>query len=190
MLGLTAAIVSYLVGSFPTAYVIGKHFRNVNISSNGTGNIGAMNAYEVTGSRIIGISVGTIDAAKGFLATLLFERNFGLLIGLTAALFAVLGHNYSLFMKFKGGRGLATAAGSLLVLQPLSVPVYLGTYFLLRKIGLRLYLSSVIGILSSSIPLFASMVSSLPLIALSAAFIAVILSKHLLPLKDELINAH
>ena len=102
MLGLSAAIVSYLVGSFPTAYVIGKHFRKIDLSRNGSGNLGAMNAYEVTGSKSIGIVVALIDMSKGFLVTSLSFRNYGIIIGLTAALFVVIGHNYSLYVRFKG----------------------------------------------------------------------------------------
>lgn len=190
MLGLTVAILSYLIGSFPTAYVIGKHFRKVDLSRNGSGNIGAMNAYEVTGSKFIGISVAAIDITKGLLVTLLSERDFGLILGLVAALFVVVGHNYSVFMKFKGGRGLATSAGALLILQPLAVPVYLVTYLLLRIIGLKLYLASVIGLALGSIFIFTKMYPAPVPLALSAALIAVVLSKHLLPLKTEIRNAY
>ncbi len=189
MLGLSAAIVSYLVGSFPTAYVIGKYFRNVDLSRNGSGNLGAMNAYEVTGSKSIGIIVASIDISKGFLVTSLSFWNYGMVAGMIAALFVVVGHNYSLFVRFKGGRGLATAAGALLVVQPLAVLLYLFIYFLLRAVGLRLYLSSVIGIVLASIPLFMKTYPApFPLI-LSAGLIAVVLSKHLLPLRTEISNA-
>lgn len=189
MLGLAAAIVSYLVGSFPTAYVIGKHFRDVDLSRHGSGNIGAMNAYDVTGSKIIGISVGIIDVVKGFLMTFLSERYLGLTPCLIAAFFVVLGHNYSLFMRFKGGRGLASAAGALLVVQPLAVPVYLFVYFILRAVGLKLYLSSVIGIISAAAFLLAKYYPAPVPVALSAGLIAVVLSKHLSPLKAEIKNA-
>lgn len=189
MLGLTAAIVAYLVGSFPTAYVIGKHYRDVDVSRNGSGNIGAMNAYEVTGSKLIGISVAVVDLAKGFVVTFAANLIFGLTIGLVAALFVVVGHNYSAFIKFKGGRGLATAAGALLVIQPWSVPVYLGIYGLLRKVGMKLYISSVIGIAFASALIFVRIYPAVVPTALSGGLIAVVLSKHLLPLKAEIKNA-
>ena len=189
MLGLSAALVSYLVGSFPTAYVIGKHFRKIDLSRNGSGNLGAMNAYEVTGSKSLGIVVALIDIAKGFLVTSLSFWNYGIVVGMFAALFVVLGHNYSLYVRFKGGRGLAAAAGSLLVIQPLVVLLYLFIYFLLRTIGLRLYLSSVIGIVLASIPLFMKTYPAPLPLSLSAGLIMVVLSKHLLPLRDEINNA-
>lgn len=186
MLGLIAAVVSYLVGSFPTAYVIGKRFRRIDLSRDGTGNIGAMNAYAVTGSKMIGISVGLIDLMKGFSVTFLFDRGFGLLLGLTAALFVVIGHNYSVFMKFKGGRGLASSAGALLVIQPISVPVYLVTYFVLRGIGLRLYLSSVVGTLFAAAVLLYGLPQNPIALALAIGVVAVVMSKHLIPLRNEI----
>lgn len=189
MLGLAAAVVSYLVGSFPTAYLIGKYFRRIDLSKNGTGNIGAMNAYAVTGSKAIGISVALIDVLKGFSMTFLFDKSSGLILGLMAALFVVIGHNYSVFMRFKGGRGLAAAAGALLVIAPLAVPVYLAVYFVLRGVGMKLYLSSVIGILFAAAVLIYGMVPGPEAIALSAAIVAVVLSKHLLPLINEIKNA-
>lgn len=189
MLGLAIAIVSYLVGSFPTAYVIGKHLRNIDMSRNGSGNIGAMNAYEVTGSKAIGISVGAIDVMKGLLVTYLSARMFGLTLGLTSAFFVVLGHNYSAFLKFKGGRGLATGAGALLVIQPIAVPVYLGIYFLLRLLGLKLYLASVIGTIAAFVVLFIEMSPVVLNMAVSTALFAAVISKHVLPLKDEFQNA-
>ncbi len=189
MLGLSAAIVSYLVGSFPTAYVIGKHFRKIDLSRNGSGNLGAMNAYEVTGSKSIGIVVALIDMSKGFLVTSLSFWNYGIIIGLTAALFVVIGHNYSLYVGFKGGRGLATAAGALLVLQPLAVPLYLFIYFMLRMLSVKLYLSSVIGIALASVPLFVKMYPAPVPLMLSAGLILAVLSKHLTPLKTEIKDA-
>ncbi len=190
MLGLAAALLSYLLGSFPTAYVFGKHFRGIDISKNGSGNIGAMNAYDVTGSKAIGITVGSIDVAKGFAATVIPHIYLGSMAGLVSALFVVTGHNYSSFMKFKGGRGLASAAGALLVLQPLCLPVYLGVYYFLRTAGFKLYLSSVAGIISASVPLFWGTHGSAASIFLSAALMIVVLSKHIAPLKNEMVNVN
>ncbi len=189
MLGLIAAIVSYSVGSFPTAYVIGKRFRRIDLSRNGTGNIGAMNAYAVTGSKMIGVSVGMIDLIKGFSMTFLFDRISGLVIALVAALFVVLGHNFSVFMKFKGGRGLASSAGAFLVIQPIAVGVYLVTYFILRGMGLRLYLSSVAGIILAAVAVCYSLWSKPVALALAIGVVVVVMSKHIVPLKNELKNA-
>ncbi len=189
MLILAAAVTAYLIGSIPTAYVIGKRLRGIDILRNGSGNIGAMNAYEVTGSKAIGIGVGAIDVLKGLVVTLIFDYNFGLTAGLTAALFAVVGHNYSIFINFRGGRGLATAAGALLIIQPLAVAVYLAIYFVLRIAKLKLYVSSVAGILCGSIPVFLKIIPVANAEFLTLLLLAVILSKHVVPLKNELQNA-
>jgi len=187
---ISLSIAAYLIGSFPTAYVIGKLTRGIDITKNGTGNIGAMNAYEVTGSKAITIAVGIIDMLKGFIAAFAAQNNFGLGISgaLIAAFFVVLGHNYSMFMKFKGGRGLAAAAGAFIIIVPWSVVVYLAVYLLLRKLSLKLYLSSVAGILAASVPLLVRFRVAPIFEIVAAAIIAVVLSKHFIPLKNELQN--
>lgn len=183
------AVLAYLVGSFPTAYVIGKNVRGIDISRKGTGSIGAMNAYAVTGSKTIGIVVGAIDILKGLVVTLLAQYKFGLTASVIAALFVVLGHNYSIFMRFKGGRGLATAAGSFLIIQPVCVAIYLLVYFVLRAAKLKLYFSSVSGILIASIPIFIKPILTPVPEAFAALLLIVILSKHLIPLRNELQNS-
>ena len=188
MLNLAAAVVAYLIGSIPTAYLIGKYLRGIDISKNGTGNIGAMNAFEVTRSKTIGITVGAIDIAKGTLVTFVAMNLFGLVTGLVASLFVVLGHNYSVYMDFKGGRGLATSAGAFLVLAPLAIGAYLLIYYGLRLLGLKLYLSSVLGILAAAILVVWNFSSSITGIIVSGTLMLVVLSKHLIPLRNELRN--
>ncbi len=183
------AVFAYLVGSFPTAYVIGKNVRGIDISKKGTGSIGAMNAYSVTGSKTIGIAVGAIDILKGLIVTLLGKYEFGVTASVIAALFVVLGHNYSIFMRFKGGRGLATAAGSFLIIQPVCVAVYLLVYFVLRAAKLKLYISSVSGIFIGSIPIFIKPILTPVPEVFAALLLIVILSKHLIPLRNELQNS-
>ena len=185
---LPVAVIAYLIGSFPTAYVIGKYTRGIDVSRNGTGNIGAMNAYEVTGSKTIGITVVIIDMLKGLIVTFGTQYEFGITIALAAAFFAVLGHNYSIFMKFKGGRGLATAAGALLIVQPIAVALYLVIYFILRAVKLKLYFSSVSGIVAAAIPIFIKFNSPPASLTFAALLLITVLSKHLIPLKNELRN--
>ena len=185
---LPVAVAAYLIGSFPTAYVIGKCARGIDVSRNGTGNVGAMNAYEVTGSKTIGLAVGLTDLLKGLIVAYFAQLDYGQTAGIAAAFFAVLGHNYSAFMKFKGGRGLATAAGAMIVLQPLSIALYLAVYFLLRALRAKLYLASVTGILAASVAIFVRF-TAVPASLLFAGFMLVtILSKHFIPLKNELTN--
>jgi len=114
---LLVIITSYILGSFPTAYLVAKRTRNIDIREHGSGNVGAMNSYEVTESKLIGLTVFIIDGLKGafavFLASLLSPNNFSLLA--VALIFAVIGHCFNIWLKFKGGRGLATAFGGAMV---------------------------------------------------------------------------
>lgn len=110
---------SYLIGSFPSAYLLVKWKTHQDIRKMGSGNVGALNSYEVTRSKVVGLSVLMIDAVKGALAVgltgILFGDSF-LFLGM-ACLFSVAGHNYPIWLGFKGGRGLATAAGAFLTLN-------------------------------------------------------------------------
>ncbi|MCX8056610.1 MAG: glycerol-3-phosphate 1-O-acyltransferase PlsY [Ignavibacteria bacterium] len=113
-------ISSYLLGSIPTAFILMKLLRNIDIRKAGSGNVGGMNTYEVSGSKLLGFVVFLVDALKGYFAVLLarklFHDNF-LMIGLSV-FFVVLGHCYSVWISFKGGRGLATAFGSTITFIP------------------------------------------------------------------------
>jgi len=124
MIYLLIIIIGYLIGSIPTGFIILKRKRNIDITKTGSGNVGALNSFEVTNSKIIGVAVLVIDLLKGLLSVLIVKYLFGnifiyQIISLNAAVFA---HCYSPWIKFNGGRGLATALGGCLLL---SIPVML-----------------------------------------------------------------
>jgi glycerol-3-phosphate acyltransferase PlsY len=107
----------YLVGSLPIGYLLVKWRSRLDMRSAGSGNVGALNAGVVTGSAGTGIAVGVLDGAKGLVAALggwMLGGTFW--IAALALLGSVVGHNYPLWLKFRGGRGLATACGGLFVL--------------------------------------------------------------------------
>ena len=126
--------ISYLIGSIPTAYLITKKVGGKLVWLEGSGNVGAMNVYRTTGSVKFMVLATSLDVGKGALAVLIaqwlgflgYSSEFGLM---TAVIFLVLGHNYSLFLKFRGGRGLASFLGALLVVNPAIVPACLGVMF-------------------------------------------------------------
>jgi len=108
-------VISYLIGSIPTAYLVVRRRTGIDIRNAGSGNVGAFNTFDVTKSRWIGITVGLLDALKGFAVTAVLgwvlKTSFELqALGLLGTIF---GHNYPVWLKFKGGRGLATGAGGL-----------------------------------------------------------------------------
>lgn len=121
-------IISYLIGSIPTAYIFVRLLKGEDIRKSGSGNVGATNALRVLGKRL-GISVLALDILKGFIAV--FFLGGALSIGMPEAsgrmllaalgIACVCGHVWTVFLKFKGGKGAATTLGVLLALS-LKVP--------------------------------------------------------------------
>lgn len=108
-------ILAYLLGSFPTGVIVGKTFFQRDIRDYGSGNIGTTNTFRVLGPRA-GVFVFLIDFFKGTIATLLpvFFKLGPHWLSLIFGLAAILGHAFSIFLKFKGGKAVATSAGFLL----------------------------------------------------------------------------
>jgi len=120
------SVISYLLGSIPTAYLAVKFKSDKDIREEGSGNVGAMNSFEVTNSKLIGLVVLIVDAAKGAISVLIakqFGNSFSL--PMIALIFSVAGHCFNPWLKFKGGRGLATAAGGALVFSPVVLVTWL-----------------------------------------------------------------
>lgn len=118
---LAIMLLSYLLGSIPTAYLFSRLVKKVDIRNEGSGNIGGMNVYRIAG-LIPGILTVLIDAIKGALAVLIAILFSGELpVVFICGFLVVAGHNYSLFMKFRGGKGLATTLGLFIVLSPISI---------------------------------------------------------------------
>ncbi|MGB9852297.1 MAG: glycerol-3-phosphate acyltransferase [Candidatus Kapaibacteriota bacterium] len=118
---ITLGIFSYLLGSIPFAYIFVKIFAKRNVLKEGSGNVGAYNAFDITKSLPIAILVFLFDFLKGFVPILvankfLPQNDFASLL---AACSTVVGHNYSIFLLFKGGKGLATSFGVLFLVQPI-----------------------------------------------------------------------
>lgn len=119
MLGRLSFIVGcYLLGSIPFAYFAGRRIKNIDIRQHGTGNIGGSNVFHSVG-KIPGILVTLADIAKGAIPVLVGKRlQFTETILVLGALAAIVGHNWSVFLRFQGGRGVATSIGTLLGLVP------------------------------------------------------------------------
>ena len=134
-------VASYLLGATPTAYLAGRLARGIDLREHGSKNLGATNVYRVLGWRWA-IPVALIDIAKGAIPVALFGRWAAggpwLAVGLGIA--AVLGHVFSPYMHFKGGKGVATALGVFLALAPvavlIAVPVWGGSLWLTGYVSL------------------------------------------------------
>ncbi len=122
---------AYLLGSIPTSYLVVRLVKGQDLRTLGSGNLGATNLYRVLGWRYA-VPVGLIDAAKGAIPVAIFgphagaDQRIALLLGITA----VLGHAFSVFVGFRGGKGVATGAGVVLALAPWALLIGLGTWIL------------------------------------------------------------
>lgn len=108
-------VLSYLLGSIPTAYIFAKLLKGIDIRQYGSGNIGATNVFRVIG-KIPGIIVLFLDILKGYIPVIIFPGSqiYKIFIGLAA----IAGHNWPIFLKFRGGKGVATSAGVVIGLIP------------------------------------------------------------------------
>lgn len=194
---LISLIVGYVIGSFPTAYLILKKIKNIDITTEGTGNVGAMNSFDVTKSKWIGISVLIIDLLKGILSVLIvqlfFDPDFSLLaVSLIGCVFS---HCYNPWLQLKGGRGLASAAGGTAIIFPFALVVWsvLWVIFYLMKKNITIanfaasIFSLVIIITSSSAAVkyaFPKPESISILILFSVGLMLIIISKHTEPMQE------
>src|SRR5215210_5065596 len=125
--GFLIVTVSYLLGSIPFGLIVGR-MRGIDIRQHGSGNIGATNVLRVLG-KPWGIPVFFLDAAKGAAAVLIAQhlgRGHGIpeaAAGILGAICCILGHNFPIWLGFKGGKGIATSAGVLIGMLPIAAVV-------------------------------------------------------------------
>ena len=136
--------ISYLIGAFPSALIIGKLFKRIDIRNYGSGNLGSTNAF-----RVLGIPLGTlvqsVDIGKGLIVVLLVSKLFFYnlpfenltpfdyitVLKIIAGVSAVIGHTFSVFVNFRGGKGINTALGMLISLAPIDVSISLGFFLII-----------------------------------------------------------
>ena len=194
---LISTIIGYLFGSIPTAYIFLKKVKGLDITNEGSGNVGAMNSFEITNSKLVGILVFIVDFIKGIASVLVPQILFPgvFILPAISLLFAVFSHCYSPWISFKGGRGLATAAGGAAFLFPFLLVVW-GVlwviFYVMRKDILFANISStVFSILvvfgTSDIAVryaFPKPVNIPELMLISVSVLMIIFIKHIEPLKE------
>jgi glycerol-3-phosphate acyltransferase PlsY len=152
---LITAAVSYLLGSIPFGYLLVRIFKGEDVRATGSGNIGATNVARK--SPALGIATLVLDAAKGLAAVLVARVLFGgphqQLVMTTAAFFAVLGHLFLVWLKFRGGKGVATSLGAFILLTPKSI-LCLVVLFLIIAVAFR-YVSLGSVAVAAAFPLLA-----------------------------------
>ncbi|MBG3676019.1 glycerol-3-phosphate 1-O-acyltransferase PlsY [Staphylococcus aureus] len=152
MMIIVMLLLSYLIGAFPSGFVIGKLFFKKDIRQFGSGNTGATNSFRVLG-RPAGFLVTFLDIFKGFITVFFplwlpvhadgpistFFTN-GLIVGL----FAILGHVYPVYLKFQGGKAVATSAGVVLGVNPILLLILAIIFFIVSKIFKYVSLASIV----------------------------------------------
>jgi glycerol-3-phosphate acyltransferase PlsY len=150
---LITAAFSYMLGSIPFGYVLVRTFRGKDVRETGSGNIGATNVSRT--SPALGILTLVLDAAKGMAAVVLARALFPgeHLVAVVAALFAILGHVFPMWLHFRGGKGVATGLGSFVVVVPKAILLLVLVFVLLVMMFRYVSLASIISV--AMLPLLA-----------------------------------
>ncbi|MFA5346074.1 MAG: glycerol-3-phosphate 1-O-acyltransferase PlsY [Candidatus Omnitrophota bacterium] len=152
-------IISYLFGSIPTAYIFGRIIKGIDIRKFGSGNVGATNALRLLGKGW-GITVLALDILKGFLPVVILPSIIGIKANISLESFCIFvgiscicGHNWTIFLKFKGGKGVATTLGVLLglsikiaglkIILGITIFIWLTVFLLTRTISLASLLAAL-----------------------------------------------
>ncbi|MBN1917230.1 MAG: glycerol-3-phosphate 1-O-acyltransferase PlsY [Verrucomicrobia bacterium] len=157
MIGYLVAgiVVSYLVGSVPFAYVFGKLVRGVDVRRVGSGNVGGTNlmrsAGKAWGALVIALDLGKGACAAGLVAWLFYRDGMPVsyeVFGVICGAMAVVGHNWPVWLRFHGGKGVAASVGVFFALTPLAAACALGVWFVVLALTRIVSISSMIASLS------------------------------------------
>ncbi len=157
----TIVILSYLIGSIPTSIIVTKAVKGIDIREHGSGNAGGTNVMRVLGWKH-GLLVILLDAFKGVLAVIVVARlHYGsipfenitpfddfTLVQIIAGISAVIGHIWTIFAGFKGGKGIATALGVLIMIVTVDMLIAVGVFVLVVTISRYVSLGSILGAIS------------------------------------------
>lgn len=182
--GYYMPVLAYLLGSIPMGWILAKLMFKTDIRAKGSGNIGATNALRQFGTKV-GVLVLILDMIKGIVAVLLAKSLLGLdnVMVPVCGLIAILGHIYPVWLGFKGGKGVATAAGVGLALAPLSIPLALAVFILVvyktRYVSLGSIIAAIVWGLSLIYFAYQSAMANWGIMAaVVVVVVAVIIGKH------------
>jgi acyl phosphate:glycerol-3-phosphate acyltransferase len=139
-------VVSYLLGAVPSSYIAGRLAHGIDLRLHGSGNLGATNTFRVLGARVAA-PVMVADMVKGFIPAAVFAQwdgsgAWGWALAYGAA--AIVGHVFPVYMRFRGGKGVATAAGVFLALSPVAVGIALAVWLCVLWVGRMVSLASIV----------------------------------------------
>jgi glycerol-3-phosphate acyltransferase PlsY len=181
---ILTALAAYLLGSIPTGFLVAKA-KGIDIRAAGSGNIGATNAMRVLG-KPAGIFVLILDAMKGFIAAKwlpVFAFHIFNVVGandmaIIAGIGAVLGHSYTCWLKFKGGKGVATTAGVYLALAPWALLIALAVFILATLLTKYVSVGSILGAIALPVAVWWMTPCDLFLGIVTTALGALVICKH------------
>lgn len=182
-----AYLLAYLIGGIPTSFIAGK-LKGIDITKHGSGNSGATNALRVLGTKI-GVTVMLFDAFKGVVAILagrwilsMFSVETSQVFDITLGVTAILGHVFSIYLKFKGGKGVATAAGVYALLSPIAMLIALGVFIIVvaisRYVSLGSILAAIVLLVSQLVMNYLNGFQQLPILILTLFVALFIIIKH------------
>ena len=158
-LSITLILGAYIFGSVPFALIIGTVFYHVDVRKYGSGNIGTTNVFRVLG-KTAGVIVFIGDFAKGFLpvfmATRLVEGDDAALVAVLTAGAAIAGHTWPIFLRFRGGKGVATGGGTVTALMPLLFLLAFAVFWIVLLFGRMVSVASLAAVVTLSVAVFAT----------------------------------
>jgi glycerol-3-phosphate acyltransferase PlsY len=170
-------VAAYLLGATPTSYLAGKLGRGIDLREHGSKNLGATNVYRILGWKYA-IPVALIDIAKGAVPVLLAPTTPYAWLPVAVGGAAVLGHMFSPYVSFKGGKGVATAAGMFLALAPLSVLLAIVVWGVCLWLSGYVSLSSIVAVLSVPLSVALLQQGATSVFWASVALVALIIFAH------------
>lgn len=174
---IPSVIAAYFIGSVPFAWLLSRRWGQADLRRVGSGNLGAANVLRAWGVRA-GVIVAVLDIMKGALSVALAERFGGAAAAPAAAgLAAIVGHIYPVWLRFRGGKGVATACGVFSILTPLAVPPALAVFIAAVWITKYISLGSVLASLALP-PMAYALGSPAPAVAAACAASAIIVFRH------------
>ncbi len=179
MIGLyiLCAVIAYVIGSISFSEIFAKAFKKQDITKIGSGNAGTTNMLRAFGWKL-GLLTLVCDLLKGVAAVLIAGAIAGELAMYIACVFAVVGHKWSCFMKFKGGKGIATTTGVLLVVMPIPTIIIFVVCVLIVVATKIMSIGSIIGVIASAVMPFIVAPGNLPLQLAGLIICAIVLWAH------------
>jgi glycerol-3-phosphate acyltransferase PlsY len=177
--------LAYFAGAIPTGYLIARHFFKMDIRQHGSGNPGAANIYRTCG-KAAGFATFILDACKGYLPVIFaLHRGHSLEFGMATGLLAVFGHIWTIFLKFRGGKGVATAAGVCVALLP--IPTLIALAIFVAALGATGHISMGSILAAAAMPAASFALGSPPVLAWGTLTICgIILIRHISNMKRML----